>query len=410
MTDRAYDPARIFVRGGGLAEGVEWGFWLAVTVWWVVDLGLGPFELVLMGTVLELSVLLAETPTGVVADLVSRRRSIIIAQVVMGLGFIWAVASTNYWVILPAQAMFGIGWTFRSGADTAWVTDELKGIGEFHDDDIDRLLLRKHRFGIMVGIVALSSTMLVGHLSSVRWAAIMMGLLEIGVGFYFMRTMREEHFVPGRHDDRGFFEILRTGFRAISSHRRLRVLVAVLLVLDMGAEVFDRLGFKHFLDNADVDDGSVIVLGALFLALAGAGLLVNLAATRVLAGSYGVARLAVVLLAGAALGGLLASMTNIVVVIAIGYMAQDSMREALWPVVNGWTNRDAPTEVRATVHSLVSQTTAIGELIGGLTLGALAELTSIRTVLVIASLLFGISALLATRGVVSRPASREPDR
>jgi len=410
MTDRAYDPARIFVRGGGLAEGVEWGFWLAVTVWWVVDLGLGPFELVLMGTVLELSVLLAETPTGVVADLVSRRRSIIIAQVVMGLGFIWAVASTNYWVILPAQAMFGIGWTFRSGADTAWVTDELKGIGEFHDDDIDRLLLRKHRFGIAIGIVALSSTMLIGHLSSVRWAASMMGLLEIAVGFYFMRSMREEHFVPGRHDDRGFFQILRSGLRAISSQRRLRVLVAVLLVLNMGAEVFDRLGFKHFLDNADVDDGSVIVLGALFLALAGAGLLVNLAATRVLAGTYGVARLAVVLLAGAALGGLLASMTNIVVVIAIGYMAQDSMREALWPVVNGWTNRDAPTEVRATVHSLVSQTTAIGELIGGLTLGVLAELTSIRTVLVIASVLFGISALLATRGVVPRSGSRDPER
>ena len=64
------------------------------------------------------SVLLGETPTGVVADMVSRRRSLVIGQALMGLAFIWAVVSTNYWVILPAQALFGIGWTFRSGAPT----------------------------------------------------------------------------------------------------------------------------------------------------------------------------------------------------------------------------------------------------------------------------------------------------
>ncbi len=405
MAKHGYDPARVFVRGGGLSEGVEWGFWLAVTVWWVVELGLGPFQLVMMGTVLELSVLLAETPTGVVADLVSRKRSIIVAQMVMGLGFIWAVASTNYWLILPAQVMFGVGWTFRSGADTAWVTDELKGLGEFHDDDIDRLLLQKHRFGILVGIVTLSLTMLVGQLTSVRWAAIVMGLLEIGIGLYYSRAMHEEHFIPGRHDDRGFVDTLRGGLTAIASQPRLRALVAVVLVLDMGSEAFDRLGFKYFLDNADVDDDSLIVLGVLFLALAGAGLVINMASTRALTHGFGVARLAVVLLTMAALGGLLASVTSIVVVIALGYMTQDSMREALWPVVSGWANRDAPTEVRATVHSLIGQTTAIGELIGGITLGAVAEFTSIRTALVIAAVLFGISALLATRGVAPRSPS-----
>ncbi len=405
MTNRSYDPARVFVRGGGLADGIEWGFWLVITVFWVIELGLGPFELVLMGTVLETSVLLGETPTGVVADLYSRRRSVIIAQVVMGLGFIWAVASTNYWVILPAQAVFGIGWTFRSGADTAWVTDELRGMGRIGDDDhdeLDQLLLHKHRVGIATAMAAVVVTVAVGQLTTERWAAVVMGLLQIGVGLYYWRAMREDHFVPGKHEDRGFLETLRGGLRAISTKPRLRVLVVVVVVLDLGSEAFDRLGYKYFLDSVGVEDDSLLFLGALFLGLSVAGLLVNLAATRALKRAFGVARLAVVLLAVAAAGGFLASLTSIPVVIAMGFMTQDSTREALWPVLEAWANRDAPSEVRATVHSLLGQSTAIGELVGGLTFGMVAEFTSIRLVLILAAGLWVLSSLLATRGVVPR--------
>ena len=368
----------------GLADGIDWGFWLAITVWWVVELGLGPFQLVLMGIALELSVLLAETPTGVVADLVSRKRSMVIAQVVMGIGILWSVSSHNYWVILPAQAIFGVGWTFRSGADTAWVTDELKGSGAFDDDDLEGLLLRKHRAGIAVALVAISATIIIGTLTSVRWAVVVMGLLQIAIGAYFWLAMSEDHFTPGRDSGSTFFGTLREGLTVVATRPRLRALVLVILVLDMGAEAFDRLGVKHFLDRAAISDDSLAVLGLLFLGLALMGLGANFVATRVLRGGYGVARLAVLLLGVAALGGFLAAMTNIVVVIAVGLMLQDSTREALRPVLDGWANRDAPSEVRATVHSLMSQTTAVGELIGGLTLGVVAEFTSIQTVLVIA--------------------------
>ncbi len=402
MSEKPYDPARVFVRAAGLTEGVEWAFWLVLTVWWVVELGLGPFELVLLGTVLETSVLLAETPTGVVADLVSRKRSLIIAQVVMGLGFIWAVASTNYWVILPAQAVFGIGWTFRSGADTAWVTDELKGMGEHSDDDLDRLLIRKHRFGIAVALITLPLTILVGELSSVRWAGLCLGLIQIAMGVYFHFALREDHFVPGREQERGFIETLKDGVMAVRSAPRLRTLVLVIVALDMGSEGFDRLGYKHFLDSGAIDDGSLLVLGVLFIALAFAGLAANAVAGRVLESGFGVARLAVVLLLVAAVGGALASVTNIVVVIALGYMMQDSTREALWPVLEGWANRDAPSNVRATVHSLMGQATSIAELVGGLMLGIIAELTSIPIVLAISAGFFGLSSVLATRGVERR--------
>lgn len=398
MTRRAYDPALVYVRVMGTVEGLEWGFWLAASVWWIVILDLSPLQLVAMGAVLEVSVLVSETPTGVVADLVSRRRSILTSQVLMGLAYIWAVASFNYWLILPAQALFGIGWTFRSGADTAWVTDELKGLGRGEDDEIEKLLVRKHRFGILVALVSLSATMLVGSLTSVRAVAVILGLVMIAVGGYLHLVMREDHFTPGREQERRFVETLRAGLNIVVTRPRLRVLVGVIIVVDMGSEVFDRLGHKFFLDNGGWEDDSLIGLGALFLVLAVAGLAVNALAARALETGSGVARLASVLLLVAAIGATITISTSMLVFIGVGLMLQDSTREALWPVLEGWANRDAPSEVRATVHSLMGQVTAMGELVGGMALGALAQATSIRLVLAIAAVLWFLAAGLATRG------------
>ncbi|MGB1629917.1 MAG: hypothetical protein ACPHIC_03195, partial [Acidimicrobiales bacterium] len=143
----------------------------------------------------------------------------------------------------------------------------------------------------------------------------------------------------------------------------------------------------------------LIGLGVLFLVLAVAGLGVNALAARALETGSGVARLASLLLLVAAIGATITMSTTMLVFIGVGLMLQDSTREALWPVLEGWANRDAPSEVRATVHSLMGQVTAIGELVGGMALGALAQATSVRLVLAIAAVLWFGAAGLATRGI-----------
>lgn len=50
--------------------------------------GLNAFELVLVGTVLETSCFLLEIPTGIVADLYSRRLSVLIGVFLYGFGFL----------------------------------------------------------------------------------------------------------------------------------------------------------------------------------------------------------------------------------------------------------------------------------------------------------------------------------
>ena len=66
--------------------------------------GLAPLQLVLIGTTLEISTFLFEVPTGIVADIYSRRLSIIIGYVLMGLGFSHRRVLPGFWT-----------YSFRSG-------------------------------------------------------------------------------------------------------------------------------------------------------------------------------------------------------------------------------------------------------------------------------------------------------
>ena len=50
--------------------------------------GLTPVQLILVGTTLEISAFLFEVPTGIVADVYSRRLSIIIGYILIGVGFL----------------------------------------------------------------------------------------------------------------------------------------------------------------------------------------------------------------------------------------------------------------------------------------------------------------------------------
>ena len=86
---------------------------------------LNPLQLVLVGTVLEATAFLFEVPTGIVADVYSRRRSIIIGTFLLGIGLALQGVVPKFGVILLAQVIWGIGYTFTSGATEAWLTDEI---------------------------------------------------------------------------------------------------------------------------------------------------------------------------------------------------------------------------------------------------------------------------------------------
>ncbi len=125
--------------------------WVAMAVYLVSVLHFSPLQLVLMGTAMEAAVFLFEMPTGVVADTYSRRLSLIVGY--LGIGVAWMLVGvfSSAWAIIALWAVWGISYTFTSGAYQAWITDEI-GV-----EKVGRVFLKGQRIsyaGALVGLVA----------------------------------------------------------------------------------------------------------------------------------------------------------------------------------------------------------------------------------------------------------------
>src|SRR6188474_1811206 len=157
--------------------------------------GLTPVQLILVGTALELSAFLFEVPTGIVADVYSRRLSIIIGYVLMGMGFLVEGFFPFFVTILLAQVIWGLGYTFTSGATQAWISDE---IGE---DSANKLFLRARQLGLFAALIGMGLATLVGANDvalPIQVGAI--GVILIGITLAII--MPETGFHPTPREDR----------------------------------------------------------------------------------------------------------------------------------------------------------------------------------------------------------------
>src|SRR5215470_12061298 len=83
------DPRRLYLYAfGGGDPGLAALVYTPIVVYWVRVAHLNPLQLTLLGTVFELTFFVAQLPTGVLADLVSRRLCVIAGWVLFGLSCI----------------------------------------------------------------------------------------------------------------------------------------------------------------------------------------------------------------------------------------------------------------------------------------------------------------------------------
>jgi MFS family permease len=76
--------------------------------------------------------LLAEIPSGTIADRFGRRRTVMLGVVVSGVGFaVWGLAMAG-WMVVVGVLLFALGTALQSGADEAMMYDYLKAHGQAH--------------------------------------------------------------------------------------------------------------------------------------------------------------------------------------------------------------------------------------------------------------------------------------
>jgi len=94
-------------------------------VYFVKTVHLDPLQLVLVGTAMEATIFVCEIPTGVLADTYGRRASLVLGWAVSGAAMVLGGTVPHVAAVLGGFALWGLGYTFTSGAYEAWITDEV---------------------------------------------------------------------------------------------------------------------------------------------------------------------------------------------------------------------------------------------------------------------------------------------
>ncbi|MBA2452648.1 MAG: MFS transporter, partial [Chloroflexia bacterium] len=157
------------------------------SIYRIQDAGLNPFQLLLVGTVLEATCLLFEIPTGIVADTYSRRLSVIIGTVLIGAGFMLEGAFPVLFTILLAQVVWGIGATFTSGAEEAWIADEMGETG------IGKVFMRAAQFGQFGALIGIVASVAIASIN-LSLALLVSGALFVALGIFLAFVMPETNF------------------------------------------------------------------------------------------------------------------------------------------------------------------------------------------------------------------------
>lgn len=362
--------------------------------------GLTPVQLIIVGTALEISAFVFEVPTGIVADVYSRRLSIIIGYVLMGVGFLVEGLFPAFIPILLAQIIWGLGYTFTSGATQAWITDE---IGE---EDANKLFLRAMRVGLYASLLGMGLAALVG-VNNVAMPILVgaAGVLSIGVTLIFI--MPEKNFRPTPREDRNTWQHMwhtfKQGADAVRSKPRLMSIVGVGLFYGIYSEGFDRLWVKHLLDTFSLP----ILFGSnqvgFFAVLRAAGTLLTILAVHVVEKrvdstspiAIGRAMLVVTGLISVAMLGF--ALSPLLLLSLALYLIIDALRDVRIPLQTAWVNQKLDSKVRATVHSMFGQVDAIGQMMGGPVVAVIAVLGSTLASLVTSSLLLTPALFFVSR-------------
>ena len=374
------DPYRLHLFRGGVYSFASSLVWTAMLVYQVQTIGMTPLQLVLAGTTMEITIFVCEIPTGVVADVYSRRLSTIIGYALLGLSYLIQGLIPAFPAILAGNFVWGVGYTFTSGAYDAWLVDEIGA------QNVGRAFLRGSQVDRLAGLAGIILSAILGSLL-LPLPIVIGGLLLAALAVLLVFIMPERGFKPTPREERetwaAFKGTFREGIRVTRGKPALTGLLLISLFMGLFSEGWDRLWQAQFLRTFLLE--SVIPFPAIvfFAILNGVGTLVGVGLAEIARRTVDTAnpvRLGLVifgLVVVMFLGLLLFAFAPGIIVGLVAWFMLTQSRELADLFLRTWTNQHIPdgSTVRATVLSMQSQAHAIGEVAGGPPVGVLGNLS-----------------------------------
>lgn len=359
-------------------------------VYQVTLVGLNPLQLVLVGTCLELTAFLMEVPTGVVADVYSRRLSVIVGIALLGLGFVVEGSFPIFETLLIAQVIMGFGYTFLSGAQSAWIVDE---VGQAR---ASAAFLRAAQVAQLAGFAAIFVSVALASLS-LQAAIVVAGIIMLALALLLAAAMPEAGFQrqdPSQRENWStLFATFRSGLRIVRRRQILLLILAATIIHGAFSEGFDRLWTAHLLESFALPALGQLQEIAWFGIISAVGMplsilaleymrrRVDISSDRTVALALGLVYLIMIV------GVLLFTLGASFALALFGLWLTGAMRAVRNPLMETWINQHTDSGLRATVLSIQGQADAFGQIACGPMVGAVGYFASVRMAISISALL-----------------------
>ena len=282
------------------------------------------------------------------------------------------------------------------------------------EDQVTTVFTREQQIHLTATVLA---TITAGGLGLI---SLRLPMVVSGIGFLLLAVamlafMPERNFTPTPKGDRDTFTHLTStlveGLKAVRRRPVVRYFFLISILVGLSSEAFDRLWTVRVLTDIGLPTlfgqtspaiwFAVFALISTVLSLV-TSLVVNKGSAERVNSLHPNGLLALLtVLQVAGIAGL-AVFGNLWVALAAMWIRDAAVAVAL-PIQTAWLNRNVDSQSRATVMSMNGQANAIGQVVGGPPLGALANRTSLTTALVASAVILSPAALLYLR---LRPTAR----
>ncbi len=364
--------------------------------------GLNPLQLVLVGSVQQSVNFLLQAPTGVLADMSSRRRVVVLGLFLVGTGYLIEGFVPVFVVVLAAAGIQGLGATLVNGADAAWIADEMGA------ERVGQVYIRAAQLGSLASLLGIAAS---ASLVNVRLnlPIILGGCLFLVLSIALALIMPEQHFTPTPREGRSTFQqmrqTLRAGVRLVRIRPVLLTILGVSAFYGMFTAGFDRL-WPYYLLHTFTFPSLGGLTSVVWFCIIEAGIVVTnwigieIVRRCVDTNSHHAGAWASLFVDGLLVVGVIgfALAQQFFLALAIFWLFTTAAGPRA-PLEQAWMNQNLDSRVRATVFSLQGQVNAIAQIVGGPLLGIIATVFSSRVALIAAGVILSPVLLLYARTV-----------
>ncbi|MYD54003.1 MAG: MFS transporter [Chloroflexi bacterium] len=347
--------------------------WMPIWVIYLQDFrGMSLTQIGTIESIFWITVVVAEVPTGAVADRWGRRVSLAFAGGIFCLGSVVFAFSSSYVILLAAYVIVALAMTLYSGAGHALLFDTLRQLGRTREYEKHVGRSEALAFGSM-----LIATLLAGPLVALVGysATILLGAIAIGIGgavaLFLREPPRSEAEFSGRQPGQngvaaapgrpGLFSNMLGGMVVVWRSKLLLWYILLATLLSGVIMVVSDFPLQPFVVYHGVNPASGVDSGFAYsgmLMSPVAGMVVGSLIAAWVASRFGERRSLILPLFAAAFLFLVPTLwESLWVVGAIGLLA--AIRGMTRPIATGYINRRIPSDQRATVLSMFELSAAL---------------------------------------------------